>query len=80
MAKNSADWGKDKAKERYGASKSDGMGAPTDQCYPESPNDKMAPGYANNVAPDWRRGMGPGQAEGKPGFMKTPTGKNRGAA
>ena len=61
-------------------SKGDGMGAPQDQCYPESPSDKQAPNYANDVPMDWRRGGGPGQAEGKPGFMKTPSGQNRGAA
>lgn len=62
------------------AGKGDGMGAPQNQYGPESPNDKPAPNYANDVPLDWRRGGGPGQAEGKPGFMKTPSGQNRGAA
>lgn len=29
------------------------------------------PKYDNLVAPDWRRGMGPKQAEGKPGYDLT---------
>ena len=48
----------------------DGMGA-EDQSQPESPVDKHGPGYSNDVAPDWRRGMGPNQAEGKPGYDRT---------
>jgi len=32
------------------------------------------PKYSNDVANDWRRGFGPGQAEGKPGYDYT--GKN----
>ena len=38
---------------------------------PQSPMDKHGPGYDNDVAPDWRRGMGPGQAEGKPSYDRT---------
>lgn len=53
------------------AGKGDGLGAPQDQYGPESPNDKTAPGYANDVAPDWRRGMGANQAESKPGYQRT---------
>lgn len=62
------------------AGRGDGLGAPQDQYGPESPNDRPGPDYANDVASDWRRGMGKNGAEGKPGFMNTPTGKNRGAA
>ena len=38
---------------------------------PQSPMDKHGPGYDNDVAPDWRRGMGADQAEGKPGYVRT---------
>lgn len=56
------------------AGKGDGMGAPQDQCYPQKLGDSgnlRGPSYDNDVASDWRRGMGVGQAEGKPGYVKT---------
>lgn len=41
---------------------------------PQAVNDKHLPGYDNDVAPNWLRGMGKGQAEGKPGFDKKRSG------
>lgn len=41
---------------------------------PQAVNDKHGPGYDNDVAPNWLRGMGPGQAEGKPSFDKKRSG------
>lgn len=41
---------------------------------PQSPMDKHGPGYDNDVPMDWRRGGGAGQAEDKPGYVRT--GKN----
>lgn len=65
------------------AKKGDGMSYPgLDNCYPQKLGDEsnlQAPNYNNDVANDWRRGFGPGQAQGKPGFCPTPSGKNRGA-
>lgn len=59
-------------------SKGDGMSYPgVDNDKPQRLGDDdnlQAPGYSNLVANDWRRGMGPKQAEGKPGYDLT--GKN----
>ena len=41
---------------------------------PQSVNDQHSPNYDNDVASDWRRGMGKGQATGKPGFDKHKSG------
>lgn len=41
---------------------------------PQSVNDKHSPNYDNDVAPNWLRGMGKGQAEGKPNFDKHKSG------
>ena len=74
MAKNSESWGRDAARQRYGSSKGDGMGAPTDQSTPKAQGDTdnlQGPGYDNNVADDWRRGGGKNGAEGKPGYVRT---------
>jgi len=45
----------------------------SDEMYhkPQSEMDKQAKGYENDVASSWLRGMGPGEAEGKPGYDKT---------
>lgn len=63
--------------------KTDGMTYPGEgNCYPQKLGDEgnlQAPGYENDVPSDWRRGMGPGGAQGKPGFCPTPSGNVRGA-
>jgi hypothetical protein len=63
--------------------KTDGMSYPGENnSTPQKLGDEgnlQAPGYSNDVAADWRRGMGPKQAMGKPGFCPTPTGDVRGA-
>jgi hypothetical protein len=41
---------------------------------PQAPEDRQAPGYDNDVKSNWLRGMGPGEAEGKPGFDKKRSG------
>lgn len=43
-------------------------------CEPQAPEDRQAPGYMNMTPSNWLRGMGKGEAEGKPGFDKTPSG------
>lgn len=61
------------------AKKSDGMSYPgLGDCYPQKLGDEdnlQAPNYSNDVASDWRRGMGPGEAEGKPGFDRKKAGR-----
>lgn len=45
---------------------------------PECPPDKRGPDYSNNAPNNWLRGMGKGEAEGKPDFDhvgKHPKGK-----
>lgn len=64
--------------------KGDGMSYPgVGNCYPQKLGDEGnlqdQPKYSNDVASDWRRGMGVGQAMGKPGFSPTPSGNVRGA-
>lgn len=71
MTKNTSKWGTDTAKERYGGGKT--FSPPTDQSHPQSPEDKQGPDYSNDTPDNWLRGMGKGQAEGKPGFNKTRT-------
>lgn len=58
------------------ANKTDGMSSPgdTDGQKPQCCEDRQAPGYDNDVAPNWLRGMGKGEAEGKPGFDKKRSG------
>jgi hypothetical protein len=41
---------------------------------PQAPEDRQAPGYSNMTPSNWLRGMGKGEAEGKPGFDKTRSG------
>lgn len=41
---------------------------------PQSPTDRQAPGYDNDVGPNWLRGMGKGEAEGKPSFDRKKSG------
>jgi len=81
MVKDTEAWGRAKATARYGSAYEGSMKA-ADQTRPQrlgDDNNLQGPGYDNDVASDWRRGMGPGEAEGKPGFCNTPSGKNRGA-
>ena len=41
---------------------------------PQAVNDQHLPSYDNDVAPNWLRGMGKNQAEGKPNFDKKRSG------
>lgn len=41
---------------------------------PQNPMDRHAEGYDNDVKPNWLRGMGPGEATGKPSFDKKRSG------
>lgn len=71
------EWGRSAAKQRYGSPGS-GQKAPTGQDDPQSPEDKQGPKYENRTPDNWLRGMGKGQAEGKPSFDhvgKHPKGK-----
>lgn len=45
---------------------------------PQSPTDRHAPGYDNDVKPNWLRGMGNGEATGKPSFDSGPSGSRYG--
>jgi len=46
-----------------------------EECHkPQAPEDRQAPGYSNMTPSNWIRGMGPGEATGKPGFDKTRSG------
>lgn len=38
---------------------------------PQCPEDAHGPKYDNDTPDNWLRGMGPGEAEGKPGYDKT---------
>jgi hypothetical protein len=42
---------------------------------PQDPIDKHGAKYDNDVASNWLRGMGPKEAEGKPGFDKHKAGR-----
>lgn len=35
---------------------------------PQRPSDQQGPGYENDTPDNWLRGMGKGEAEGKPNF------------
>lgn len=37
-------------------------------CEPQCPEDKHGPKYSNDTPNNWLRGMGKGEAEGKPSF------------
>lgn len=66
-------WGLVTADRRYGSIKAKGGNASC-ECSPQFPEDKHGPGYDNDVASNWLRGMGKGEAEGKPGFDKHKSG------
>lgn len=74
MAKNTEKWGRDTARERYGSVASPrsgtGLGDPNNEA-PQNPEDKRGPDYDNNTPDNWLRGMGKGEAEGKPSFDKS---------
>jgi hypothetical protein len=55
-------WGHDTAARRYGEPRSPNMKA-KDMSQPQDPIDKRGPGWANDVANDWRRGAG---GDGRP--------------
>ena len=72
--KNQSEWGKATAASRYGSA-SGSIAAPKNEQAPQCPEDKQAPGYHNDTPDNWLRGMGPGQAEGKPNFDKSKAGR-----
>ena len=65
-------WGRDTARERYGALKYENKGAPSPEIRnkPQHPENRQdLPRYDNIVDPNsWLRGGGSKQAEGKPNF------------
>jgi len=64
-------WGADKARERYGALKTD-MKPPKDTSFPQFKEEQRGPDWADDVANDWRRGFGKNgveSSEGKPGYV-----------
>lgn len=65
-------------RQKFAGSATDGMSYPgTGDCYPQKLGDDgnlQDPKYANNTPSNWLRGVGPGQAQGKPGYDLT--GKN----
>lgn len=63
------------AHKRYGSLGPANMKAPKDECCPQAPEDQQAPGYDNDTPSNWLRGMGPGEACGKPGFDYQKKGK-----
>lgn len=67
MTKNVEKWGRDTARERYGAPNPGSMKAP-DQSEPQCPEDKQGPKYDNQTS-GWVRGAGE-NATNKPGFDK----------
>ena len=66
-------WGRKTADRRYGSIKPNKDNASC-ECSPQSPEDKHGPGYDNDTPSNWLRGMGKGEAEGKPGFDKHKSG------
>jgi hypothetical protein len=68
-------WGVNTASKRYGKlDYRDGAPAAKSTSQPQDRVDKHGPGYANEVAKDWRRGFGKGgveSAEGKPDFDRS---------
>jgi len=74
-------WGRDTARERYGAATNATFGPPPIQNKPQrlgDPNNLQGPGYDNIHREDWVRGFGKGgveSAEGKPGYVPGYKGK-----
>lgn len=66
-------WGIVTADRRYGGIK-ENKEVERCECSPQAPEDKQAPGYENDVPSNWLRGMGKGEAEGKPSFDKHKSG------
>jgi hypothetical protein len=73
------EWGRVVARQRYDNTRNL---ATMDQTSEEAPQDacdkRREPAYTNVVPSNWLRGMGKGEAEGKPGFDhvgKNPKGK-----
>lgn len=64
-------WGVKTADRRYGSIK-ENKEVSNCECAPQFKEDQWAPGYCNDTPDNWLRGMGKGEAEGKPGFDKTP--------
>ena len=74
-------WGRDKARERYGALKyEDGASRPADKHLPQDPVDRHGPKYENRTPDNWLRGFGRNgieSAEGKPNFKPGYKGKDK---
>jgi hypothetical protein len=69
-AQNEGVWGRDTARERYGALKQPDTTA-TDRSQPQAPENKRGPDYTNRTPNSWLRGYGTSDresAEGKPNF------------
>ena len=73
MTKFVEKWGRDTARERYGAPNPGSMKAAEGQELPQSPEDKQGPKYANQTS-GWVRGDGE-DATNKPGFDKSKAGR-----
>lgn len=63
--------GRDMAKQRYGAAKPVAGGHGWASTMPQDIEDKHDTCYDNDVPDDYLRGMGKGEAEGKPDFDKS---------
>lgn len=75
MAPNTAKWGREKARERYGSSRGTGgvnnLGPAEDNSKPQKlgdMNNLQGPDYENDHRNDWVRGGPNESAESKPGF------------
>src|SRR5215475_7253777 len=74
---NETAWGENKALERtkdYGGLKQTDM-RPADRSYPQDPEAKRGPDWADDHPNDWVRGGGPNAAEGRPGYVPGYKGK-----
>lgn len=68
-AKHLEAWGRSTAKSRYGDLKAGDKGGVETQA-PQFVEDQHAAKYDNDTGANWTRGMGKGEAEGKPAFDK----------
>lgn len=74
-APNTEKWGRAKARERYGVSKTGDVNNAPDASKPQKlgdANNLQGPGYDNDTPDIWLRGGGKGGAEGKPSFDHGP--------
>ncbi len=71
MAKHLEAWGRETARSRYGSPQNGGKSAGQEDQKPQFPEDQHAKDYDNGTPANWLRGMGKGEAEGKPSFDKS---------